>query len=601
MPSFKDLMRIAEKKAESDVDSGGRLREIVEIVARHDIHEGLTPQKTVDILQDLGATFVKLGQIASTHPDILPMEYCDALGELRANVAPMPVEVVRARIEEELGAPVDELFSEFDDAALGSASIGQVHRAVIRKTGQEVAVKVQRPGVVETVTRDLALMKKVVGLQNLLTHGEGQISLKELVDELERTSVDELDYRIEAGNLARFCANNEGRAGVSSLRCHPDYSTAAVITMDFARGPRVGEIDSLGLTDQQRDALAYLIAQNYVEQVLRDGFFHADPHAGNILLVEGVGVDAADAAETDGRDAAGLMADIVTPFGEKLLGVSLEQMAVPGLEGLSAAGPDLSALGGLGIQWIDFGMMGSLSSSMRESLMDVVLAIVKGDAYGLKRNIFKIATPTGPVDHGVLLATCEQLMDSYVDVDLAEFDTAKLMESLVSSMQGQGFDVDPSVLMLGRGLVTLEGTIHLVSPNLNIMEVLARYIRTNADPARIQQRIRKVVGRGIESAEAAVALPSKASETLDMLQKGHLKLHMDLGAETKLAAQLRAGLDHFSLVLMAAALFLGSCVLCLTELAPKLLGVPLLGLVGFVVGIAIMVFVLVDIVRKRKG
>ena len=547
MSTFRNIAALAERRAQKEIDSGGRLKEILEIVAKNDIRDGLTPLKAVKILQDLGPTFVKLGQIASTHPDILPVEYCDALGELRANVEPMPVDTVRSRIESELGAPVETLFSEFDDTALGSASIGQVHRAVVRATGKEVAVKIQRPDVLETVMRDLALMKRVVAVQDLLVHGQGQISLKELVDELERTTRDELFYSVEAANLMRFSANNAGRALVDSPKCYPELSTDAVLTMDFARGPRIASVGELGLTDKQRSDLAYLVAQNYVEQVLNDGFFHADPHAGNILLT----------------------------------GTDRPQ-------------------GAIGIEWIDFGMMGTLPTSTREALSEIVGAIVKGDAYALKRGVFKIATPTGPVDHGALLNICEQMVDQFVDVDLEEFDTGKLMETLLAAMKGQGFDIDPSVMMLGRGLVTLEGTIHLVSPKLNIMEVVSRYAASSFDPKVVQARARKFMSASIESVEASVTLPTKASETLDMLQKGHLRLHMDLGAEANFATELRKGLDHFSMVIIAAALFLGACVMCLTDMAPRVFGVPLLGLIASLAGLLIMAYVLFDIIRNRR-
>ena len=166
MASVSLLMKNARKRSKEDkAASQARFKEILAIVKKYDLKEGLTPEMAVDLIQDLGTTFVKLGQIASTHPDVLPMEYCEALGALRTHARPLDFADVKAQVENELGKPMDELFAEFDEQPLGSASIAQVHRAVL-PTGEAVAVKVQRPGIVETVTNDLAIMERLVEIND---------------------------------------------------------------------------------------------------------------------------------------------------------------------------------------------------------------------------------------------------------------------------------------------------------------------------------------------------------------------------------------------------------------------------------------------------
>ncbi len=569
--NFQEAMKRATKRAvnpDENKETARRLHEILSILRKHQVNEGLTPEKAVAVLQDLGPTFVKIGQIASTHPDMLPAEYCDAFSKLRAHVTPMPIQTVRTQVETELGRPINEVFSDFDETALGSASIAQVHKATLRAEGIVVAVKVQRPGIVETVTDDLALMKRAVGLLEMLnTEGE-RLSVKDLVNELERTSRDELDFTIEAGNLVRFYENNEHRPRVTSPRCYKKYSTRAVLVMDYAQGHRVGDAKELAaLSRDERKSLGYLIANNYLAQILKDGFFHADPHAGNILIKR-------MPTKTAGKGKA---------------------KAGAGIKAASA-----SSSSQVGIEWIDFGMMGELSSKERDTLMSCARAVAKRDAYGLKRALLQIAKATGPVDHAELLSMCDDVIHQYADSDLASFNTANLLNDLIGTMRDSGFELPASITMLARGLVTLEGTIRMISDQVNIMDVVRTYTADQFSLDEVKQHARNVIGASIDSAEALASLPAKANDTLDMLQKGQVKVEAHMGFDKVFRAELSGSIDHFALAVMAVGLFVGSCVLCLSSLEPQLLGVPLLGIVGFVTGFAIAMYDFFDMRRERK-
>ena len=534
MASVSLLMKNARKRSKEDkAASQARFKEILAIVKKYDLKEGLTPEMAVDLIQDLGTTFVKLGQIASTHPDVLPMEYCEALGALRTHARPLDFADVKAQVENELGKPMEELFAEFDEQPLGSASIAQVHRAVLL-TGEVVAVKVQRPGIVETVTNDLAIMERLVEIRELVNKDKGGLSLKELVSELVKTSMEELDFANEEANLARFYANNDPREGVTSPKCYQDYSTSAILTEDFVSAPPVEIIDELDKTDEERDALAYLIAHNYMQQIMEDGFYHADPHAGNIMVTEENG-----------------------------------------------------------IEWIDFGMMGTMTSSQREALKSLILALVKGDNYGLKRAVMKVVTPTGPIDHAALLEMCEDVTGQFVDVDLEEFNTGALVSSLSGSLTDVGMDVDPFLTNLGRGLLTLEGTIHLVSPRLNIMSVLIDYLKSSFDPNSLSRGATNILGQALDSATATVVLPTKINETLDMVQKGHVKIGMQLSATEQLSRDIRAAAGLVALALVSAGLVVGACMLTSGETAMQLGGIPLTGGLGLIVGIVLAIFIFV--------
>ena len=541
MPTFQEALKLA-RLSMRDNTSRKRLHEIVQIARRHDVRSGLTPEKAVAILQELGPTFVKLGQIASTHPDVLPKEYCDAFCKLHADVTPLPFETVKQTIESELGLPVEEVFSEVDEHPLGSASVAQVHRAKL-KDGTVVAVKVHRPGIAVVIAQDLQLMRRLLATYEFVSTGEGQISFEELLDELERSSRDELDLTVEASYLERFHRNNAGRRGIWSPHAYVKWSTQSMLTMDFAQGRRLGAEGVLSEMDaRQRERLAYLIAQNFMEQCLEDGFFHADPHAGNIMV---------------GQD-------------------------------------------GESIEWIDFGIMGELTASEREAVRDVMVAIAKQDAHGLMKAVLRIVRPTGPMDHSALLTICDDTIRNYASADLDEFDTGALLQELVITMGRSGFEFNPSILMLARGLVTLEGTIHMVSGKVSINSVIGKYMTSHLDPERLGRHVRTLAEASVDSLDAAVSLPTKLDDTLDMLQKGQVKTALHFSADKTTREEIGNSIDHFTLAIIAGSLIMGSCLLCMTALEPRVMGVPVFGVFCFVLGSVIASWDLLWMRRDSK-
>ena len=503
MATFVQALRNARKKTNDKVDTTARGKEIISILKKYDYEDGLTPAMTVSILEDLGPTFVKLGQIASTHTDMLPAEYCDALASLRSSVAPMNPETVHAQIEKHLDRPTNELFQSFDDKPLGSASIGQVHKAVL-EDGTPVAVKVRRPGVVQTVVQDFALIEKILEAADKFSgNSDSAMDLMTMVKELEETSKIELDFTNEERNLVRFYQNNEDRENVASPKCYTGYTNEAILTEDFVSGPEVGNTEYVeSLSDEERDRLGNLLADNFVEQVLTDGFYHADPHAGNVLLVDN------------------------------------------------------------GIEWIDFGMMGYVSSKQRQILLDLVTALVKRDNYNLKRCVLQVAHPRGPIDHGALLDVCEQMTSQFADSDLESFDTGDLLGTLTSNLEDEGYDIDPFLTNLGRGLITLEGTVKALSPRVNIMDCMTRHIDLGFDPANLERMVQNFMFKGIQGVDDLVGLPTKAVETLDMLQKSQIRLGGDFGVDQKTTKTVVFLVRSAIFAVLAATLFIGACILC---------------------------------------
>ena len=564
-------------------DTSGRLKEIIDIIRKYNYDDGITPEIVVGIIQDLGPTFVKIGQIASQQAEYIPAEYADALSKLRSSVAPMDNDTVHAQIEKHLGKPAGELFASFDDKPLGSASIGQVHKATLHD-GTVVAVKVRRPGVVDTVARDFALLEKVI--DTFAKDGLGGIDIKGLILELEKTSKIELDFTNEAVNLEKFWANNADREGVTSPKCYREYTNEAILTEDFVIGHEVGDLEYIEtLDDDERDRIAALVADNFASQVLVDGFYHADPHSGNVLIKEPVAKapEAQDEPDAEAEDAEGAVAE----------GAPAEDAPAE-----DAAAEDKLPLPDHGVEWIDFGMMGILTQQQRQILLDLVTSIVMQDAYSLKRTVLKAAQPMGEIDHGAMLEMCEDMCGQYTGSDFGDFDLGDLLGSVIGGLQDESYKIDPFLTNLARGITAAEGTVKTLSPRVNILN----YFIDKVDMPSLDLDFSNLSDEQLAELNGPIAMElmkffdstsrsaAKTAETLDMLEKGQIGVRTEFGFEQKALGSVERMVNFVVRALMVVALFIGSCLLCTVpvgamETTPFLVAFPIVGSVGYVVSI----------------
>lgn len=515
------------KKAEPS--SNKRLKEILDVLNKYNYDEGITPEIVANILQDLGPTFVKLGQIASQQGEYIPQDYCDALTKLRSKVAPMDMDTVHSQIEKYLGEPTSELFASFDDKPLGSASIGQVHRATMFD-GTVVAVKVRRPGVVDTVARDFALIEKI--LDQFIKPGAGGFDIKGFIVELEHTSKRELDFTNEANFLDQFWANNEGREMIVVPKCYREYTCEAVLTEDFVTGNEVSDaafLDTLG--DEERERIATLIADNFATQVLTDGFYHADPHSGNVFIKAPM----PRAANADGEAGETEEDD----------GIKLPEHP---------------------IEWIDFGMMGTLTAKQRQLLIDIVTCVVMQDPYGLKNAVLQVAQPMGEINHGAMLELCQSMCGQYSGADFGDFALGDLLGTILNGLQEENFKVDPFITNLARGITAIEGTVKTLSPKVNILNCFMAKVNTGMDfnlnlenPGEMNPEIAKGLLKFLKGVTDSSV---KTAETLDMLEKGQLKVRTDFSFEEKALNTVTRLTGYAIRALLIVAFVIGSSLLC---------------------------------------
>ena len=523
MATFEEFMKVAEISIK-DKTSHKRMNEIVRIMRQYKVLHGLTPEQAVEVLQALGPTYVKIGQLASNRSDLLPKAYCDAFEKLRDDANPMPFDVVIEQIDRAYGKSWHEVFASIDPVPLGAASIAQVHKATLLD-GTTVAVKVRRPGVAESMAEDIMLMKHLLALGEFASnsHRDILLSLEGFIEEIERTTASEVDFTSELHNLMRFHDELADEEGVTSPVAYPQYSCESVLVMEFVQGTEISHTQALREQGIDVSALARRVCQSYVTQVLDDGFFHADPHPGNILVRDGE------------------------------------------------------------VVWIDLGMVGTLTVSERMLGGKVFTAVATDNAYLLKEAVMGLVHVLGPVDHGALLEALSRLLAEYSTAEMKEINVGTVLTEVIEVLRGQNMMMTSSVTMLARGFVTIEGVIAQVAPDISVIEIVSKHvIAQQADPKFLATQLIDLATTSAASAEALAKLPTQLSNTLEMLDRGQIKVNGDIEVSSRILATAYASVGRISLALLSAGLFLGSSILCTTAMQPQLLGVPLLGVLGYV-------------------
>ena len=316
---------------------------------------------------------------------------------------------------------------------------------------------------------------------------------------------------------------------MESPRCYRELTCEAVLTESFVTGKEVSNADYLNtLSAEERERLAALVADNFATQVLTDGFYHADPHSGNVLIK-----DAAPGASAAG-DAEGKQ-----PLPEH------------------------------SIEWIDFGMMGTLTPKQRQLLIDIVTNVVMKDAYALKNTVLQIAKPMGEIDHGAMLQMCEEMCGEYTGTDFGDFDLGDLLASILSCLNEENFKVDPFLTNLARGITAAEGTVKTLSPKVNILNYFTSKVNLglnfNFDAENLKKMNPEIAMKLLQLANSITDSSIKSAETLDMLDKGQLKLRTEFSFEEKALNALTRLWGYAIRALIIVALIIGCSLLCTTS------------------------------------
>ena len=522
-----------------------RIREIVSIVRRYDIFHGLTPKSLRRMLEELGPTFVKAGQILSMRSEILPESFMRELGKLRTDVEPMDRDTVIEALRAEYERPIEDIFDAIDDRPLGSASVAQVHKARL-VTGELVAVKIQRPHVQEIMAQDISIMRSLARYASKFMGDEQFLDLQSVVDELWQSFREETDFLVEARSLAEFRRNNAECEFIDCPMPYPALCTRHVVVMDYVEGIPINDTGRLLREGYDIAEIGIKLADNYTSQMLDDGFFHADPHPGNLVIRGGK------------------------------------------------------------IVYLDLGIMGRLSSHDRSAMRDMVTAVARCDSPGLAEGLKRFSvSDTSGIDDAHLLSDLDAIVADYGLSDLSDLDVGAFFNSLVSMAQKDGIELPSSVTMLARSLVTLEGTVHDLLPDTSIVEIIHAHLKAHTSVSELARHESKRLAR--ESVAATHGLLSAASDAglaMRMLTRGQLRVNLDLAGTADPLEDLSRIANRLTLSVIVAGLFIGSSVVYYARIQPVIFGIPIIGFVGYFVAFILGVWVAWDIIseshRRRR-
>jgi ubiquinone biosynthesis protein len=487
------------------------------------------------LLAELGPTFIKLGQLLSSRADLLPAHWVEELSALQDDCPPLPVADVRRVIEEALGSPVETVFAELDPRPLASASIAQVHRARTH-AGEQVAVKVQRPGIREQIDRDLALLYDLAKLLEAVVEETGISTPSAIVEEFDRTVHEELDFANEARNARAMREAAAGRDYVIIPRVHDELSASRVLTLDFIDGTKLNDVDAGSGHDLQK--LARTIIEASFRQLFEDGLFHGDPHPGNILVLPG------------------------------------ERIAL-----------------------LDFGLVGRLTRVQQEALVTLIISVALKDPDAVARMLNRLGAPDSRVPFGEFRSDIAGILERYLGLKLDEIRTSSLLRDLLDLAVRHRIRVPKEYAVLAKASMTVEGIIRRLYPKLDILEVGLPYARELLMARFNPQDASGVLMKSLLKLQTlAEDVPQQLSQILGDLEGGKLQVKVRSEDADAISRRVSAVGVLLFMGLIASSLLVGGLVIVATSPRPAV-GLASLA-AGFLLAASALVFHLAPPIRK---
>jgi len=488
----------------------------------------------------LGPTFVKFGQIMSLRPDLLPPLLIHELSKLQDDVASVDISEMKGVVEKSTGRPLQETFSIFDAAPLAAASISQVHRGVLKCDGRIAAVKVQRPGIRAKMKTDLDILAMVAGRLHERMDELKSFDLPSLVQLIKRNLLRELDFRREARNMkiARTYAGEASEVRVPDV--YEEYCTERMLVMEYIQGTKLKDITTHTLADPESLARQGLRAA--IRQILEDGFFHADPHPGNVLITE------------DER-----------------------------------------------ICLVDWGMTGRLSERDRHELIGLLKALLEKDGEGMVHGLLRVGHAEASIDQRALERELLDILDSHFAGPIKEMNVGQLLMEITEVLRTYRLRLAPDLVIMIKALVTAEGTARHIFPDLNVVDEARGYISTLAierfSPESLWRSLRFTFSQFLNMQKE---LPNRLESLMNKADRGALTLgfrHENLGG-------LRSTLDNITnrltFGIIIAAMIIGSSMIITTGIGPLLFGFPALGVIGYLISGVLGLWLVFNIIRRRK-
>jgi ubiquinone biosynthesis protein len=549
----------------------GRLSEIAQVMVRHGFGYFLEAHKLTDLLpgrsaearlaaatesgasargvhlrellDELGPTFVKFGQLLSTRPDIVPPDIIVELRKLQDNVRPFPFEEAERVIVEDLGNSIERLFLEFQEVPVAAASIGQVHRAKL-PNGREVAVKVQRPGAPRQIEADIALLYQAAKLVNERVHALDFIDARGLIDEFAKQIRQELDYRLEGRNAQTFHHNFANEPRVHVPRVYWSYTRSRVLTLTWLQGTQVADIDRLPLTLDERRELAYQIAETWMTMIFRHGFFHGDPHPANILVLEEAG-------------AIGL---------------------------------------------VDFGAAGKLTDDDMTKLTRLFIDAAAENVDVLPKRLADLGVRYPREREDDFRAELRELYYRYYGASLAEIDPLQVIREAFQLIYTMNLQLPTRYLLLDRAIATVGSVGMELYPDFNVFEVARPYARElmleRFTPRRIAREVRR---DAVRYAQVFAEAPFQWHDVMEELRDGQIEVGFVHKGLDGFLDQMQQVANRLVIALVVTGGLIGSSLIGIfAKQGPHILGVNTVSVIGFALSTALGLWLLWGVIRSGR-
>lgn len=540
-----------------------RFREIINILSRHgfgflidqlDIKEKIgiknnpqninfkisTARRLRLALEELGPSFIKIGQLLSTRPDIIPDEFIKELILLQDSVTPFPFNLVIENLEKELGVELNSIFETIINEPLASASIGQVHRGKLLN-GEHIIIKIQRPDIEKTIEMDLAIILDLARLLEEKTMWGKFYKPRDMVEEFARAIREEIDYSIEGRNAERFRNDFIDDKTVYFPKVYWEYSTNKVLVLEYIDGIKINDISALDKQGYDKEEIVRNTANCLFTQIYINGFYHADPHPGNLAVM----------------------------VGQK-------------------------------VAFMDFGMVGKLNEDLKETFVNMILVVIRRDSDGIAEILINLGQAKGRVKKSSLKVEIDGLINKYYDIPLSDLKIGDIMLELMNLAFNYKIKIPREITLLSKTLIILDGIIYQLAPNITILDLAEPFGRKLLKHKYSKARIKKkLMSHLTEVFYVLSVLPRKFDHLLSQVQEGDIELKLQVKEFENLIQRLTLVSNRLSLSIIIAALIIGTSLILRNKTGSILLKLPLAD-IGFVIAVILGIWLIISIIRYDK-
>ncbi len=534
---YKDIAMLLAKYGRSDLVKQAGMTEIFAEDQELTEESNARAEEFAADLENLGSTYIKLGQLLSTRADIFPQEYLEALERLQDDVEPFSYDEVEKIVSEEIGVRISKAFAEFDKTSTAAASIGQVHKSKLRD-GSPVVVKVQRPGIRKEVYQDLEVLDDIAALLDEKTEFGKRYEFQNSLLQVRKSLMRELDYTREASSLSIIHENLKEFENIVIPLPIEDYTTSRVLTMDYIKGKKVTDMNPLALMEIDGPKLADEMFHAYMKQILADGFFQADPHPGNVFITD------------DGK-----------------------------------------------IALLDMGMTGRLLSGFQENLLDLLIAISEGRGADVARTALKMGEKKEGFMEQEFTRSIGELVVSHGDRKLENLDAGRVVLEITKIAADTGYRLPPEFTMVAKTILNLDRAVYTLDPEFDPNESIRRHCAAILSE-RVVRSVSpgSVLSTALDVKQLAQNIPPSFNKILETLANNELRVSVDAIDEKTLTVGFQKVANRIAMGLVLAALIIGGAMLMNIESSFTILGYPGLALILFLLAVGGSVMMIYSIV-----